>query len=138
MSESVVAEAADLDIEVEIDEPRRIDLTVAKIDPWSALKIGFILSVAVGIATVIVSFLLWMVLDGMNVFGSVEDFLIRIGAESFLELMEYVRLPKVMSYATILGIMNVVLFTAIVTVGALLYNLVAALVGGIKVSLMDE
>lgn len=121
-----------------LDEPRNIELTLAKIDPWSALKIGFILAVAIGIATVVVTAVLWLLLDGMNVFGSLEDFLVKLGADSFLELMEYVRLPRVMSYATILGIMNVVLFTAASTLGALLYNLVAALVGGLKVSLMDE
>lgn len=134
MSEYVVQE----EYEATLDEPRRIELSLAKIDPWSALKIGFILAVAVGIATVVLTAVLWAVLDGMNVFGSLEDFLIRLGADSFLELMEYVRLPRVMSYATILGIMNVILFTAVCTLGALLYNLVASLVGGLRVSLMDE
>ncbi|MFT0761978.1 DUF3566 domain-containing protein [Actinomyces sp. F1_1611] len=134
MSENTVV----AEIEAEYDEPRKVELTLAKIDPWSALKISFILAVAVGIATVVITAALWLLLDGMNVFGSVEDFLTRLGAESFLELMEYVRLPRVMSYATILGIMNVVLFTAVCTLGSLLYNLIASLVGGLKVSLMDE
>lgn len=134
MSENTVV----AEIEAEYDEPRKVELTLAKIDPWSALKSSFILAVAVGIATVVITAALWLLLDGMNVFGSVEDFLTRLGAESFLELMEYVRLPRVMSYATILGIMNVVLFTAVCTLGSLLYNLIASLVGGLKVSLMDE
>ncbi|WP_350258244.1 DUF3566 domain-containing protein [Scrofimicrobium sp. R131] len=134
MSENAVV----AEVEAEYDEPRKVELTLAKIDPWSALKISFILAVAVGIATVVITAALWLLLDGMDVFGSVEDFLTRLGAESFLELMEYVRLPRVMSYATILGIMNVVLFTAVCTLGSLLYNLIASLVGGLKVSLMDE
>ncbi len=134
MSEQIVVE----DYAVDVDAPRKVDLTLARIDPWSALKIGFILGVAVAIATVIMTAVMWLLLDGMNVFGSVEDFLISLGAESFLELMEYMRLPRVMSYATIMAIMNVVLFTAAVTLMAVLYNLVAALVGGIRVSFMDE
>ncbi len=134
MSEQVVVEEYD----AEVDEPRKVELTLAHIDPWSALKIGFILAVAIGIATVVVAAILWLLLDGMNVFGSVEDFLIRLGADSFLELMEYLRLPRVMSYATILGIMNVILFTAATTLVAILYNLIASLVGGVRVSLMDE
>lgn len=134
MSEQVVVE----EYAAEVDEPRKVELTLAHIDPWSALKIGFILAVAIGIATVVVAAILWLLLDGMNVFGSVEDFLIRLGADSFLELMEYLRLPRVMSYATILGIMNVILFTAATTLVAILYNLIASLVGGVRVSLMDE
>ena len=124
--------------QIYMDEPRRVELTVARIDPWSALKLGFLVSIALGIATVVAVVLLWFVLDGMNVFGSVETFLIELNAERFLALMDYVRLPRVVSYATMLGVANVVIFTALSALIALLYNLIAALVGGIRVSLMDE
>lgn len=123
---------------VEVDQPRRVDLTVTRIDPWSVLKIGFLLAVAVGIITVVATIVLWYVLDGMNVFGTMEDFLIKIGAEQFLSLLEYVRLPRVISYSIILGVANIVIFTALATLMSLLYNLVAIMVGGIRVTLMDE
>ena len=124
--------------QVYLDEPRRAELTVARIDAWSVAKLGFLVSIALGIATVVAAILLWFVLDGMQVFGSIEDFLIELNAERFLSLMEYVRLPRIISYATILGVANVVIFTALSALIALLYNLIAALVGGIRVSLMDE
>ncbi|MSS85379.1 DUF3566 domain-containing protein [Actinomycetaceae bacterium WB03_NA08] len=123
---------------VEVDQPRRVDLTVTRVDPWSVLKIGFLLAVAVGIITVVATIVLWHVLDGMNVFGTMEDFLIKIGAEQFLSLLEYVRLPRVISYSIILGVANIVIFTALATLMSLLYNLVAVMVGGIRVTLMDE
>ena len=121
-----------------VDEPRSVELTIAKIDPWSILKTSFLLSIALGIATVVGVIVVWFVLDGMNVFGTVEDFLIELGAERFLSLLEFVRLPRVISYATIIGVGNIVILTANSTLIALLYNLIATLVGGIKVSLMDE
>ena len=121
-----------------VDEPRSVELTIAKIDPGSILKTSFLLSIALGIATVVGVIVVWFVLDGMNVFGTVEDFLIELGAERFLSLLEFVRLPRVISYATIIGVGNIVILTAISTLIALLYNLIATLVGGIKVSLMDE
>ena len=121
-----------------VDEPRSVELTIAKIDAWPVLKVSFLLSIALGIASVVATIVVWFVLDGMNVFGSVEDFLIDLGADRFLTLLEYVRLPRVISYATIIGVANIVIFTAIATLVSLLYNLVATLVGGIRVSLMDE
>ena len=121
-----------------VDEPRSVELTIAKIDPWSILKTSFLLSIALGIATVVGVIVVWFVLDGMNVFGTVVDFLIELGAERFLSLLEFVRLPRVISYATIIGVGNIVILTAISTLIALLYNLIATLVGGIKVSLMDQ
>lgn len=123
---------------VYVDEPRRADLTIARIDPWSVLKTGFLVSIVLGLALVVATIALWFVLDGMNVFAAIEDFLIELNAERFLGLLEYVRLPRVISYATILGVANVVILTAISALIALLYNLVAVLVGGVRVSLMDE
>ncbi len=117
---------------------RRVDLAVTRIDAWSAMKVSFLLSVALGIATVIAAFVIWTMLDGMHVFSDLEDFLRTLSADRFLSLLDYVRLPKMMSYATIIAVVNVVLLTAMSTLGALLYNVVAALVGGIRVALMDE
>ena len=103
-----------------VDEPRSVELTIAKIDPWSILKTSFLLSIALGIATVVGVIVVWFVLDGMNVFGTVDDFLIELGAERFLSLLEFVRLPRVISYATIIGVGNIVILTAISTLIALL------------------
>lgn len=121
-----------------LDQPRRADLTIARVDAWSVLKASFLVSIALSIAMVVMVILLWLVLNEMGVFGSIEDFLKELNAERFLNLMEYVRLPRVISYSTILGVANVVVFTAMSALAALLYNLIAALVGGIRISLMDE
>ena len=120
------------------DAPRRVDLAIARIDAWTVIKVSFLLSVAFGIAIVIATIVLWFMLDAMHVFSTLESFLQEIGAGKFTELLEYVRLPRTIAYATIVGVINVVLMTAISTLGAMLYNVVASLVGGIKVSLMDE
>ena len=120
------------------DAPRRVDLAIARIDAWTVMKVSFLLSVAFGIAIVIATIVLWFMLDAMHVFSTLESFLQEIGAGKFTELLEYVRLPRTIAYATIVGVINVVLMTAISTLGAMLYNVVASLVGGVKVSLMDE
>lgn len=120
------------------DVPRRVDLAIARIDAWTVMKVSFLLSVALGIAMVIGTAVLWFMVDGMHVFSTIEEFLKTIGAQKFTSLLDYLRLPKVLSYATIVAVSNVVLLTATATLGAMLYNVIASLVGGIKVSLMDE
>ncbi|QPK81325.1 DUF3566 domain-containing protein [Schaalia sp. ZJ405] len=120
------------------DAPRKIELAIARVDAWTVMKVSFLLSVALGIAMVIATAILWFMVDGMHLFATIEDFLKLIGAEKFTKLLDYVRLPRVMSYATIVAVINVVLITALSTLGSLLYNVIASLVGGIKVSLMDE
>ena len=120
------------------DVPRRVDLAIARVDAWTVMKVSFLLSVALGIAMVIGTAVLWFMVDGMHVFSTIEEFLKTIGAQKFPSLLDYLRLPKVLSYATIVAVSNVVLLTATATLGAMLYNVIASLVGGIKVSLMDE
>ncbi len=120
------------------DTPRRVDIAIARVDAWTVMKVSFLLSVAFGIAMVIATAVLWFMVDGMHVFSTIEDFMKTIGGEKFIPFLDYLRLPKVLSYATIVGVANVVLLTAISTLGAMLYNVIASLVGGVKISLMDE
>ncbi|MDC4232551.1 DUF3566 domain-containing protein [Actinomyces sp. B33] len=120
------------------DAPRRVDLAVARLDAWSVMKVSFLLSVALGVAMVIGTAILWFMVDGMHVFSTIEDFLVQIGAERYASFLDYARLPKVLSYATIAAVANVVLMTAMLTLGSLLYNVITSLVGGVKISLMDE
>lgn len=126
------------EIEISEDAPRQVNLVVARVDPWTVMKVGFLLSVAMGIATVIATIVVWAMLDGMHVFSSIEDFLNQISATKFVALLDYVKLPKVVSYAMVFAVANVIIMTAISTLGALLYNVIASLVGGVRVSLMDE
>ena len=41
------------------DVPRRVDLAIARVDAWTVMKVSFLLSVALGIAMVIGTAILW-------------------------------------------------------------------------------
>ncbi|PID53282.1 MAG: hypothetical protein CSA58_07980 [Micrococcales bacterium] len=118
--------------------PRTVRLSLARIDPWSAMKITFLLSVALGIASVVASFLLWTLVNGMGVFGNLNDFIRTLSNNNEFNISDYVGLTRVLSMSTVLAVANVVLLTALGTLGALLYNICAALVGGVDVTLTDD
>ena len=119
--------------------PRRVRLTVARIDPWSVTKLSFLLPVAVGIALVVATAVVWSVLDGMGVFTDL-DGLLRdvVGDEIDFSLLDYVGFGKVISLATVVAVVDVVLLTALSTIVAFLYNVSSALVGGLHVTLSDD
>ena len=120
-------------------QPRQISLVVSRIDPWTVMKVSFLLSVALGIAMVLAGLLVWLLLNSMNVFSSVENFINDIDPTgSIASMIDYLRLPRVMAMSTIIAVSNVILVTAFCTVGALIYNLATSLVGGVKLSLTDE
>ncbi len=50
---------------------RKARLRVAKADPWSVMKVSFLLSIALGICTIVAAAVLWMVMDAMGVFSTV-------------------------------------------------------------------
>lgn len=120
------------------DRPRQTRLSIARVDPWSVMKVSFLLSVAFGIASVVLAIVVWFVLDGMDVFGTIEDFLNSLTATQLVSLLDYVKLPRVISFATITAVINVIILTALCTLAAVLYNLVASLVGGVRITLVDE
>lgn len=118
--------------------PRRVRLNVARVDPWSVMKLSFLLSVGIGIAIVVATGVLWSVLDGMGVFTDVNSVVGQILADSSFDVNDYVGFRKVISLATVIAVVDVVLITAIATLGAFLYNLASTLVGGLHVTLSDD
>jgi hypothetical protein len=119
--------------------PRTARLTIASVDPWSVLKLSFLLSVALGIALVISSVVLWSVLNGMGIFEQINSVLGDIsGTGDEFDVFNYVGFGRVVSLSTVVGVVNVVLITALSTIGAFLYNLGAGLVGGLHVTLSDD
>lgn len=121
--------------------PRRVKLTVARIDPFSALKVGFLLSVALGIAMVVMTAVLWGLLSAMGVFDSVNDLASQIigeGSGQPFNIMDFLGFSRVMALAVVIAVLDVFLLTAIATLGAFLYNITASLVGGLHLTLTDS
>lgn len=123
----------------ESDGPRKVKLTIARIDPWSAMKLSFLLSVAFAIATVVGAVVVWQVLDIMGVFDTLDSMLRDIaGSTSKFKLSDYIGLPRVVAIATVVSLFNVLITMALATLGAVLYNLAGSLVGGLNVTLSDD
>ncbi|TDC15557.1 DUF3566 domain-containing protein [Streptomyces sp. 8K308] len=120
---------------------RKARLRVAKADPWSVMKVSFLLSIALGICTVIAVAMLWMVMDSMGVFSTIGETITEATAaegESGFDLVAYLSLTRVMLFTGIIALIDVVLATALATLGAFLYNLSAGFVGGVEVTLAED
>ncbi|GAB3873789.1 DUF3566 domain-containing protein [Terrabacter terrigena] len=120
--------------------PRRVRLAVARVDPWSVMKMSFLLSVALGIAGVILTAVLWMILSTMNVFSDIEGVLqsLQTTTSDPFSIKDYVGFGRVVSLSIVIGVIDVILMTAIATVMGFLYNICSALVGGVQLTLTDD
>lgn len=118
--------------------PRRVRLAISRVDPWSVMKLSFLISVAIGIMIVVATSVVWLTLDSLNVFSKLNDLVTEILADSNINLMQYVEFSRVISVATLVAVIDVFLMTALATLGAFLYNITAALVGGVHVTMTDD
>ena len=120
---------------------RRARLVLSRVDPWSVMKVSFVLSVALGIVFVTAVALLWLVLQGLGVFTSLDrtaDELTRGERGGGLDLGSALGLGRVLGVTTVLALVNAVLLTALSTLGSFLYNIASSLVGGLQVTLSED
>jgi len=121
---------------------RRARLVLARVDPWSVMKLSFLLAIALAVVAVVAVFVIWTVLDSMGVFDSVGSTVESITRSSDnsqgVDILDYVGLSRVLSLTIVLAGVNVVLMTALATLGAFLYNMAASLVGGLNVTFTED
>lgn len=121
---------------------RRARLVLARVDPWSVMKLSFLLSIALAIVAVVAVFVLWTVLERLGVFDSVGRSVESVTRSSDnaqgVNIMDYVGRERVLSLTTVLAGVNVVLMTALCTLGGFLYNMAAGLVGGLNVTFTED
>jgi len=116
-----------------------VRLTLSRVDTWSVLKIAFLLSVAVAIASVVLVATLWAVLAGMGTFSAINDLLRTLDRQgSKFDILDYLGFGRSISFSIVIGVLNIILMTAIATLSAFLYNICASLVGGVQLTLSDE
>lgn len=117
-------------------EPLRATIQLRKIDPWSTLKISLVIAVSLFFVWMVAVGLLYAVLDGMGVWDRLNSAFTEIVNESGDGGL--VSAGQVFGYAAVIGIINMVLFTALTTIGSFIYNLSSDLVGGVEVTLADR
>lgn len=118
---------------------RRMSLSLVRVDAWSVAKVTFLLSVAGGIIQVIAAGLVWLFLNMVGVFDQVTQIVSSTGLNSNgFNLADVFSLPTILSAVIILSVVEIVILTLLSAIGALLYNVVGSLVGGIHLTLGDD
>ncbi len=119
--------------------PRKVRVLLQSIDPWSALKLGFLLSIAAGIMLVVAVHVVWTVLNTMGTWTLINDWVMTLfPVDSAVDIKQFFEWDKIMSAATLVAVTNVVLISGLTVVSTFLYNIVAKMVGGVYVTLTDD
>ena len=119
---------------------RQAHLTVARVEPWSVMKFSFVVSLVAFVILFVAVSLLYGALDGLGVFDSLQRLVSSLTSSqgsAGVNASKWFSASRVLGYTALLGSLNIVLITAMSTIGAVVYNLTSRLVGGVEVTLRE-
>jgi hypothetical protein len=115
--------------------PRRARLQLRHISPLTVLKFSCVLAIALFFVWLIVVGVLYGVLDAAGVIQNINDTVVQLNGSGS---KPPITAGIVFGGAAIVGVINIVLFVALTTIGSVIYNLCADLVGGIEITLSER
>jgi len=119
---------------------RQAHLTFARVEPWSVMKFSFVVSLVAFVILFVAVSVLYGVLSGLGVFDSLQRVVQSVTSSQTsvgVNAKAWFSASKVLGYTALLGSLNIVLITAMATIGSVVYNLTARLVGGVEVTLRE-
>jgi transmembrane protein DUF3566 len=115
--------------------PRRARLQLRHISPLTVLKFSCVLAIALFFVWLIIVGVLYGVLDAAGVIERVNDAYSQLNGPG---TKAPITAGIVFGGAAIVGVVNIILFVALTTIGSVIYNLCADLVGGIEITLSER
>jgi hypothetical protein len=119
---------------------RQAHLTIARVEPWSVMKFSFVVSLVAFVILFVAVSVLYGVLSGLGVFDSLQRVVASVTSSqgsTGVNAKVWFSASKVLGYTALLGAFNIVLITAMATIGSVVYNLTSRLVGGVEVTLRE-
>jgi hypothetical protein len=119
---------------------RQAQLTLARVEPWSVMKFSFVVSVVAFIILFVAVAVLYLVLSALGVFTSLQHTVSSITSSqgsAGTDISSWFSASRILGYTGMLGALNIVLITAMSTIGAVIYNLIATTIGGVEVTLRE-
>ena len=117
---------------------KNVKLRLRHIDFWSAIRVGLVIQIALAIATIVGLFALWAAASSLGVIAGVSDFVNKTLGGGIIDVNQSLSLDVVMSFAVALSLFNIVLGTILAGIGALIFNLIARVTGGLLVGFSNN
>jgi len=112
---------------------RRVTRVVRDIDVWSVFKVGVVFHLVLFLVVLIAVALLWSVANTTGTIDNIENFFESFGWETFS-----FDGSALFSNFVAFGLLSAILGTALWVVGAVMFNLITELVGGVRVTVLEE
>jgi hypothetical protein len=119
---------------------RQAHLTLARVEPWSVMKFSFVVSLVAFVILFVAVSVVYSTLSALGVFTSLQHVVQSVTSStdsSGVNAAKWWTESRILGYTALLGALNIVLITAMSTIGAVVYNLTSRLIGGVEVTLRE-
>lgn len=117
---------------------KQVRLKLVYIDFWSVVKLSFLVWLCAGIALIVASVLVWVVLNSTGIFARLDDTLQDILVDEDFHVANTFGLIQVGGFSLVVALLNTVVGTVLGAIGALLYNLSVRFTGGLLVGFQNS
>jgi hypothetical protein len=121
---------------------KQVRLKLVYVDFWSAVKLSFLVAVSLAVVFVASTVAIYLVLQSTPVFGSLDslfgDILSSGEQGDTFSIAKAFPLSLVATFALVVGILNIVVGTALGAITSILYNLSVRLTGGLLVGFTNN
>ncbi|MEU9836424.1 DUF3566 domain-containing protein [Streptosporangium sp. NPDC048047] len=122
--------------------PRKAHLVLRRVEPWSAMKFSFVVSLVCFVVLFVAVAVLYMALSSLGVFDNIIQMVNQVTtadgkSTGGIDAAAWFEPVRILGYTALIGAVNVVLITALATLGAVIYNIASDLVGGVEVTFSE-
>jgi len=116
---------------------RRVRRIIRKVDPWTALKVSTLIWAVLALAIVLGIVIFWSILERAGLPQKITDFMVEItlvdeGSQPFANTEQFLR------FVVFSSVVWWIAMTGLTVAGAVVYNLVSDVVGGLEVVVLEE
>jgi len=113
---------------------QRVRRVIRKIDPWTVLKVSLVFNAIMALVLVLGTIIFWSVFVNAGIPERINELALLIGIENGITLDG----PTYFRVVILLAVVGTIMMTGFFTLGAVVYNLISDLVGGVEVVVLEE
>ena len=117
---------------------KQVRLKLVYVDFWSAVKLSFLVSIALGIVLIVASIFVWLILQTTGVFNQLDGLMQEVLNDETFSVTSVVSLAQVALFSTVVAVLNIVIITALGAITSALYNFSVSLTGGLLVGFTNQ
>ncbi|WP_029150238.1 DUF3566 domain-containing protein [Microbacterium indicum] len=108
---------------------KQVRLRLVYVDFWSAVKLSFLIAIAIAIVTLVAILLLFLIIQSTGLIGQLDEFVSSF-SDGSISLASAIGLPQVFAFGAVCAILNLIVVTVLGAVAAGIYNMAVKITGG--------